>query len=84
MAEPREGLRKLVSELVDQTERELEEPLDDDTSLIQGGLLDSVLILELAEWIDQQVSTPIDLNDTDIQNEWDSIERILEYVKRHA
>ena len=52
--------------------------LDDGTSLIRSGLLDSLGILSLATWVDEELGGQLlDLESIDLANEWDSIPGIL-------
>lgn len=64
-------------------EADPEQPVDlaDDTSLLGSRLLDSLAILQLAEWIETELGEPIaDLDSLDIGEQWDSIARILAFV----
>lgn len=64
-------------------EADLGQPVDlaEDTSLLRSRLLDSLAILQLAEWIETELGEPIaDLDSLDIGAQWDSIARILAFV----
>lgn len=54
-----------------------------DTSLIKSGLIDSLSLLHLAEWIEQQVDTHVDLTKFDLSKEWDTIADIGGFIERH-
>jgi aryl carrier-like protein len=84
VGEQRAQLVALIRELLDEGDEAFDDELRGDTSLIRSGLLDSLAILRLAEWIDERVAQPIDLNTTDIGGEWDTIDSLLDYVRRHA
>jgi acyl carrier protein len=79
-----EQLVKLVEELLEEAERVVDGPLEDDTSLIESGLLDSVSLLQVADWVDEQMSGQLDLKNTNIAEEWDTIEQILRFIERSA
>lgn len=69
---------------LDELGREPAGALRDDTSLLASGLLDSMTILELAEWIDGETQEPVDLAAVDVKTRWDSIAGILDFVEQHA
>jgi len=73
-----------VEELLEEAERVVDGPLEDDTSLIESGLLDSVSLLQVADWVDEQMSGQLDLKNTNIAEEWDTIEQILRFIERSA
>ena len=79
-----EQLVKLVEELLEEAEQVVDGPLEDDTSLIESGLLDSVSLLQVADWVDDQMSGQLDLKNTNIAEEWDTIEQILRFIERSA
>lgn len=55
----------------------------DNTSLIRSGILDSLALLKLALWIEQEVGRPLDPGSIEIAREWDSIADIVRFVERH-
>jgi acyl carrier protein len=79
-----EQLVKLVEELLEEAERVVDGPLEDDTSLIESGLLDSVSLVQVADWVDEQMSGQLDLKNTNIAEEWDTIVQILRFIERSA
>lgn len=54
----------------------------DDRSLIRAGLLDSVALFEIVLWTEAKTGQGVDPQSIDIAREWDSIDRIVEYVAR--
>ena len=84
MSAGRKQLVKLVEELLEEAEQVVDGPLEDDTSLIESGLLDSVSLLQVADWVDDQMSGQLDLKNTNIAEEWDTIEQILHFIERSA
>ena len=76
---------KLVSHVREQLERsgkELEQALSEDTSLVRSGLLESMVLLELATWIEEEIGKPLDLRGVDIRTEWDTFEGIERFIER--
>jgi GNAT superfamily N-acetyltransferase/acyl carrier protein len=63
---------------------DLDESFDDDESLIDSGLLDSLALFQLVLWVEGKVGRPIDPSTVDLAREWDSIRLILRYVDRLA
>ena len=78
-----DGLRELiVAALKERGESSAD--LNDTSSLIRSGLLDSLALLQVAIWIEKQTSTRIDLRSLDMREEWDSIRDICAYVDKRA
>ncbi|MGH0034906.1 MAG: phosphopantetheine-binding protein [Myxococcota bacterium] len=77
-----ERLLALVQELLEAAE--VEAVVSDDTSLLRSELLDSLALLEIAGWVDDELSGGLDLESTDIRKEWDSVADILAFLDRHA
>jgi acyl carrier protein len=80
----RERLIRFLQRKLEELEREPAGALRDDTSLLASGLLDSMSILELAEWIDGEMRAPLDLASVDVKTRWDTIAGILDFVEQHA
>lgn len=75
-------LRALVRELVEEIDPERAGEIGDATSLVQSGLLDSLALLQIAEWIFGVLGQELDLNAVEIREEWDTIDDILAFVER--
>jgi acyl carrier protein len=58
--------------------------LDDDTSLIASGLLDSLALFNLILWIEEKTGRSIEPTSVNLVAEWDSIPRILQYIQDSA
>ena len=56
--------------------------LNERTSLLQSGLLDSAAMLQLAEWIQREVGADIDLLQFDLSKEWETIAAIENFIQR--
>jgi acyl carrier protein len=78
----RDQLVTFITEKIESMERDMDFELNDKTSLIRSGLFDSLALLHLTAWIEEQSYKTIDLSKIDIMNEWDTIERILDFIQR--
>jgi len=58
------------------------EELRDDTSLIRGGVLDSLSLWNLVLWVEKQVGAPVDPASFDLPEEWDTIASLVRFVER--
>lgn len=57
--------------------------LDDHTSLIRSGILDSTALFELALWIEDRVAPGLDLTAFDLAEEWDTLAKMRRFIERH-
>ena len=80
----REVLVRLVAELLAEGEKELAGELRDDTSLIESGLLDSLALLQIAEWVSEELGGALQLERVDIRAEWDTVADIVAFIERQA
>ena len=80
----REDLVHLVRELLAKSEKELPRELRDDTSLIRSGLLDSLALLELAEWVAEALGGALDLQRIDLRAEWDTIADVWAFIEQRT
>ena len=83
-------MNTLSAELLAMIEKNLAEAdgvieggLTEQTSLLKSGLLDSLTLLSVTSWIDLRVDSRVDLTQIDILEEWDTIERIVDFVESH-
>jgi len=56
--------------------------LREDTSLLRSGLLDSLALVRLAEWIQAAVGPSVDLLQFDLSKEWDTILGIERFIQQ--
>lgn len=78
----RERLLDLIRERLQELGGAPEALLSDAEPLISSGLLDSLAILHLAEWVDAEIDGALDLDATDIEREWNTVGDILEFIER--
>jgi len=55
--------------------------VNDDTSLIRSGLIDSLGLFKLALWIEKEIVSKLDITSLDPSKEWDTVEDILKYIE---
>ncbi len=58
------------------------DPIDEHSSLIDGGLLDSVALVELVDHIEITYSIALENSDLDADN-FESVQRIASMIRRH-
>ncbi len=71
---------KLIGFLYDDSLKEEFENLDHDDSLLELGIIDSVKMLELINFIEETFAIKVDEEDLYPEN-FDSINAIVEYIK---
>jgi acyl carrier protein len=54
-----------------------------DTLLIDSGVFDSMALFHLLHWIEDRVGTPIDPTAFDLTTEWQTVDRVAQFVERH-
>ncbi len=62
---------------------QLREP-DSATPLIQSGLLDSLGLMRLAIWIEEEVGHPLNPGTFDLATEWNTVSEIVTFIKRES
>jgi acyl carrier protein len=75
----RAELRKVILELAPAQEASL----TDDAPLISSGFMESVTLLNVALWVEEQIESSVDVTAFDLAAEWDSIRDILAFVEKH-
>ena len=79
-AASRPGLRDDLIRVILGDTPEFVGELTDSTSLIQSGVVDSVRLLDVAVFVEQQVGHPIDLTSIELDRAWDTIPDILGFI----
>ena len=77
------SLRSRLLSFIRGLNTETHSELDERTSLLQSGLLDSAATLQLAEWIQSEVGADVDLLQFDLSKEWNTIIDIENFIQRH-
>ena len=78
----RDALRARLIALLERSCPELPNEIRDDTPILDGALLDSVGLVELAAWIESEVGSALDLTRFNIPVEWATIGAIVAFVKK--
>ena len=58
--------------------------LDSATPLIQSGLLDSLGLVRLAIWIEEEVGRSLNPGTFDLATEWNTVSDIVAFIKRES
>ena len=57
-----------------------ESELEDDTPLFSSGIIDSISLLSLVEWVEKQAQIKVTPGQLTLEN-WDTVERIVRFVE---
>jgi acyl carrier protein len=49
---------------------------------MQSGLVDSAGLVELAAFVEREVGQPVDLSMVDLEQDWDTMDGILQFIER--
>lgn len=80
MTDRHQRLIQFLNELLEDFDPDSDVELNDDTSLIRSGLLASLAVLMLAEWINGECTEELDITGVDIGERWDSVDDILAFI----
>jgi acyl carrier protein len=75
----REQLRALIAEFA----RPEDGAIDDDTPLISSARVESIALLNVALWVEEQVDATVEITSFDLAMEWDTVAQILDFVEKH-
>jgi acyl carrier protein len=78
------ALRDEILRVIGEGGASLPDDVDDDTSLIRSGLLDSTALFELAVWLEERVTPGLDLTSFDVTEEWDTLGKLMRFVGRYG
>lgn len=78
----RDRLVSFIEEKVKDLGKELNGELSDQTSLIKSGLFDSLALLQLALWIEEEIGSQVELTGFDLSKEWETIPDILNFIDK--
>ena len=57
--------------------------VNDSTPLFESGLLDSLALVRLADWVQTQIDEPIELANFNIQKQWATVGGVLSFIDNH-
>jgi acyl carrier protein len=75
--------REELLDLVRNNVLELDIELDDETSLVGSGLLDSMALYELMVFVAERIDPAVDLTEFDLRREWDTVAGVLAFIDAH-
>jgi acyl carrier protein len=78
------ALRDDILEVLRRGHARIPDDIDDDTSLIRSGLVDSTALFDLALWIEERVVSGLDLATFDLAEEWDTLGKLLAFIDRQS
>ena len=82
VCQAQEPLRDELVHVILQSIPELKPDLTDTTSLIQAGLVDSHGLVEIALFIEREIGRQLDFSRVNLEQEWDSIDSILQFIEK--
>ena len=56
----------------------------DDTPLVGSGVIDSLILMQLAMWVEGETKCRLDPSGFDLVSEWSTIGGLLSYIDRQA
>jgi len=62
---------------------DFEGDLDTDTPLVGSGLLDSLALVHLVMWVEEEIGRPVDPEVIDMATEWDTVGHLLACIERN-
>lgn len=78
----REKLHGFIKTKIRESGKPVPPDFNDETQLVSSGLLESLHLLELALFLEEEIGSPLDLTTLNIDKEWDSISAISKFVER--
>jgi acyl carrier protein len=61
---------------------DLPDVVDDGTSLVVSGRVDSLALFHLAAWVEKEVGAPVDPATVDLPTAWETIGDVVRFVER--
>ena len=79
----RDTLRDQLRALITEFTRHEPGAIDDDTPLISSAMVESIALLNVALWVEEQIDATVEIASFDLTAEWDTLGQILNFVERH-
>lgn len=76
-------LRDKLFAAIESSDLDLDGKLNDDTSLIKSGILDSLGLFNVALTIEHEIGPELDLASFDLSQEWDTIAGMLQFAAKY-
>jgi acyl carrier protein len=80
-ARTEEQLRDDLLAAIGEWDDALAHGLDATTPLFSSGRLDSLNVFRILLWVEAELGQPVDATKLDIAAEWDTVDRIVSYVR---
>jgi acyl carrier protein len=61
----------------------LDGDLTDDTPLITSGVIESLALLSLVQWVEARIDSTVDITAFDLAAQWDTVSAILDFTERY-
>jgi acyl carrier protein len=61
----------------------LDGDLTDDTPLITSGVIESLALLSLVQWVETRIDSTVDITAFDLAAQWDTVRAILDFTERY-
>jgi D-alanine--poly(phosphoribitol) ligase subunit 2 len=76
------SLQRRLIEFLDQLTSATPVTVGPDTAIFEISLFDSLALVELVTWVENEIGEGVDLSDVDFRTEWRTVAHIVEYVER--
>ena len=81
-APDRANLREQLLDLLRSIDPELGDDAAAGTPLLSSGVLDSLAVVEVADWVAEAVGRPIPPTEVHLPDDWDDVDAIVTFVER--
>ena len=79
----RQALREELLTLIAEATPLRHQVIADRTPLITSALVESLTLLNVAMWVEQQIDPTVDITAFDLTVEWDTVADILNFIEKH-
>ena len=75
------SVRTALYEQLDSLNLSSKAGIDDDTPLLESGILDSLSLMRLAQWIESEIGGGLDVTSFNVMEEWRTPRTIVAFVE---
>ena len=79
----RDALREQLRALIAECARHEHGAIDDDTPLLSSALVESMALLNVALWVEEQIDSAVEITSFDLAAEWNTVRQILDFVEKY-
>ena len=76
------AVRKRLISFLEELDLDLEFRLDGPAPLTASGRFDSLALLRLALWVEEELGSPLDPASFDLMEEWRTVDGVVEFLAR--